>query len=242
MTMRNDTAPNIFEGLSEMLTRKKEAKSADFEEYDADMRRTVSQNLKIWRNERGISQAKLAEILGVTPGLIGMYETGKGRPSLKVLRDMHDILGLDITWLLTGEEVHLPEKYVQVLMPLTAFIGPQKLTPVTVYVAKEHESDDRAEYIYTPENFKKKFGDVEPESVGFEKEELHATFLDAFNEPIKEFVLESDKRYDQYKRGLITHNQYMNWLCDYMDDRGNIPTGWRAGSYYRSENYKTENE
>jgi putative transcriptional regulator len=48
------------------------------------------------RKEHKLSQAKLAELVGVSRASISLYETGEGAPSYKVLIKLSTILGLDL--------------------------------------------------------------------------------------------------------------------------------------------------
>ncbi len=51
--------------------------------------------LKLRMYEMGINQAKLSELLGVSPSRISDYLTGKCEPTLKVARDMSLKLNID---------------------------------------------------------------------------------------------------------------------------------------------------
>lgn len=62
------------------------------------------ERLKELRKARGISQAALAERLGMSKSTIGMYETGDISPSLEVLNALADYFNVDIDYLL-GKEI-----------------------------------------------------------------------------------------------------------------------------------------
>lgn len=62
------------------------------------------ERLKELRKVRGISQAALAERLGMSKSTIGMYETGDISPSLEVLNALADYFNVDIDYLL-GKEI-----------------------------------------------------------------------------------------------------------------------------------------
>lgn len=50
--------------------------------------------LKKLREERGLTQTRLARLVGVTPGLIGQIEQGKVQPSLKTLEKISEAMGV----------------------------------------------------------------------------------------------------------------------------------------------------
>jgi DNA-binding XRE family transcriptional regulator len=52
--------------------------------------------IRIWREHRGLTAAELAEEIGVTPAYISKLETGKGEPSISVLRKLSTALDADI--------------------------------------------------------------------------------------------------------------------------------------------------
>ena len=60
-------------------------------------------NLKQLRNKRGLSQAELAEKLGFSTGLIGMYESGKRKPSYEALEIIADFFNISIDYLMGKE-------------------------------------------------------------------------------------------------------------------------------------------
>lgn len=59
--------------------------------------------LKQLRQGRGYSQMKLAEILGVSTGLIGMYEIGKRKPSYEQLEAIADLFNVSTDYLIGKE-------------------------------------------------------------------------------------------------------------------------------------------
>ena len=54
------------------------------------------------RRQRGMSQARLAAQLGVSPSAVGMYEQGRREPSADVLVEMGRIFGVSVDYILTG--------------------------------------------------------------------------------------------------------------------------------------------
>lgn len=62
------------------------------------------ERLKELRSKRGISQAALAERLGMSKSTIGAYETGDITPSLEALNALADYFNVDISYLLGKED------------------------------------------------------------------------------------------------------------------------------------------
>lgn len=60
--------------------------------------------LKELRKAKGISQATLAERLGLSKSTIGMYETGDITPSVDALEQIADFFNVDMNYLLGKEE------------------------------------------------------------------------------------------------------------------------------------------
>ncbi len=60
--------------------------------------------VRVWREYRGLTAAMLAEIIGVTPAHISKLETGKGEPSISLLRKLAAALDVDIDSLVGAGE------------------------------------------------------------------------------------------------------------------------------------------
>lgn len=52
--------------------------------------------IRVWREHRGLTAALLAEGVGVTPAHISKLETGKGEPSIALLRKLAVALDVDL--------------------------------------------------------------------------------------------------------------------------------------------------
>lgn len=77
--------------------------------------------LKNLRKARGYSQIELAGKLGVSPGLIGMYETGKRKPSYELLEAIGDFFNVSTDYLQgreTGSEYYLDPEVAQLAQDL----------------------------------------------------------------------------------------------------------------------------
>lgn len=56
------------------------------------------------RSRKGISQVQLAKDIGVSPGLIGMYESGKRMPSVEVQETLADYFNVSLDYLMGREQ------------------------------------------------------------------------------------------------------------------------------------------
>lgn len=64
--------------------------------------------MAIARNELGLSQARMAEALGMSQRAYQSYETGKRSMPVEALVDMHRQFGVDLNWILLGVEAVRP--------------------------------------------------------------------------------------------------------------------------------------
>lgn len=55
------------------------------------------------RRERGLTQAALAQRLGISPSAVGMYEQGRRQPDTQTLRRMAQVFGVTVDALLEEE-------------------------------------------------------------------------------------------------------------------------------------------
>jgi len=62
---------------------------------ESDLRAILGENLKRYRNYRGFSQAKLAEILDISPNFVSDLETGKRWLSSDTLVNIAKSLGVE---------------------------------------------------------------------------------------------------------------------------------------------------
>ncbi len=68
------------------------------------------------RRQAGMNQAKLAQLLGVSPSAVGMYEQGRREPSSDVLVQMGKIFGVSVDYILTGTPSAQEEARLQQLL------------------------------------------------------------------------------------------------------------------------------
>lgn len=66
--------------------------------------------LKILRKEKNINQQRLAFDLHISREALSYYENGKREPSLQLLLDMSKYFNVSINYLITGEEINIPNK------------------------------------------------------------------------------------------------------------------------------------
>ena len=66
------------------------------------------------REEKGLSQAKLGELLGVTNKAVSRWENGRGYPDTSILLNLANVLGITVDELLKGEIIDTRKKAKQV--------------------------------------------------------------------------------------------------------------------------------
>jgi transcriptional regulator with XRE-family HTH domain len=63
----------------------------------------INTNLKFWRRELSLTQAQLADKLGIKRSLIGAYEEGRAEPKLTTLVKMARLFGISLDALVTTD-------------------------------------------------------------------------------------------------------------------------------------------
>ena len=61
------------------------------------------------RKERGLTQAVLAEKLGITDRAVSKWERGKGLPNVAIMSELCDVLNININELFTGERLAMDQ-------------------------------------------------------------------------------------------------------------------------------------
>lgn len=74
------------------------------QEQSAELYIQMGLRLRKFRREKDYTQEKMSEILGISPAYYGKIERGVNSLSIKRLKTLHDKLGIDITYLITGIE------------------------------------------------------------------------------------------------------------------------------------------
>jgi transcriptional regulator with XRE-family HTH domain len=70
-----------------------------------DLRKVLAANIKLCRKARGLSQAKLAEIVNISDNYIALMETGRRFPSIAMLERIASALEIDILELFSMKSV-----------------------------------------------------------------------------------------------------------------------------------------
>lgn len=83
------------------------------------VRKTVAENIRILRTERGLSQEELASALFVTRQTVSNYETGRSAPDLDTLQRVCTVLGVSLSDLMNNP----PPKPAPVDSRLWLFLG-----------------------------------------------------------------------------------------------------------------------
>ena len=76
---------------------------------ESDLRAILGENLKKYRTSKAYSQAKLAEILDISPNFISDIETGKRWLSSDTLVNLAEALGIDVYELLKPPQIPTDE-------------------------------------------------------------------------------------------------------------------------------------
>ncbi|GAB3295049.1 helix-turn-helix domain-containing protein [Hymenobacter tenuis] len=63
----------------------------------------INTNLKFWRRELSLTQAQMAEKLGIKRSLVGAYEEGRAEPKLVTLVNMARLFGISLDALVTTD-------------------------------------------------------------------------------------------------------------------------------------------
>lgn len=68
----------------------------------------LSERLKELRNEKEISQRKLADFLKISPSTIAMYETNQRDPDTDMLQNLADFFNVSVDYLLGRTDIRQP--------------------------------------------------------------------------------------------------------------------------------------
>lgn len=103
-----------FQTLFSPLQYSHKARYIAEEEYDMDMKASrIGRNIKIRRIEAGMTQAALAEAIGVTTQQISNWERGQSLITLNRLIDVSLAFGIDLNLLLGVEFSAAPKKILR---------------------------------------------------------------------------------------------------------------------------------
>ena len=71
----------------------------------------LGERIKFWRQQRGLTQERLAEKVELTPGFMSLVETGKKRASLETLLSICTEVEITLNELLVGNQLPQPGDY-----------------------------------------------------------------------------------------------------------------------------------
>ena len=72
-----------------------------------------SKRLRKCRNDKQLSMSEIAQKLGLaSSSQISRYESGENFPDVYTLSKLHEVLGIDLHWLITGEQ-YSPQKRLE---------------------------------------------------------------------------------------------------------------------------------
>lgn len=67
------------------------------------------------REKRGLTQAKLGELVGVGSKAVSKWETGKGLPDISLIDPLAKALGVSVIELLSGDDIHNANRSCNIL-------------------------------------------------------------------------------------------------------------------------------
>lgn len=77
------------------------------------MSEEIINRIKQIRKETGLSQEKFAKTIGVSPGNVSSWESGKALPGAIALKLIHENLGYSVNWILTGKDEKVEKSKVE---------------------------------------------------------------------------------------------------------------------------------
>ena len=95
LPLTDDNVPLTDKNLIELDLLSKLVSEYEDEHYPIKTPSLVNV-MKLRMYEMGLSQAKLSELLGVSPSRISDYFTGRSEPTLKVAREISKKLNIDV--------------------------------------------------------------------------------------------------------------------------------------------------
>ena len=61
--------------------------------------------IKRMRENKGITQSQLADLIGVSDKAVSKWETAKGLPDISLIEPLANALGISVTELFSGEQI-----------------------------------------------------------------------------------------------------------------------------------------
>lgn len=109
------------------------------------------------RNERGLNQRELAELLGVSNGAIGMWETGKRQPDLDTIKKIASFFNVTVDYLIGNQQISIdyvnyqtdsPEFALNFKMRIQDLIAEQKMSEDEFAKRTEFHNEEKDSYLY----------------------------------------------------------------------------------------------
>ena len=83
-----------------------------------DNKKKLGERIRLYRMSRGMSQEKLASLVGVKRNTISMYETGKREPDMDVIEALADVFNVSMRDMVPedkGHDVIIPQENRRIL-------------------------------------------------------------------------------------------------------------------------------
>ena len=74
------------------------------------------------RKKKGISQAELAKLLGTKAPVVGRYERGEVNPSIEVAKNLSNILGVSLDYLVGNTDLELDSTVLKRVEDILSFL------------------------------------------------------------------------------------------------------------------------
>lgn len=120
------------------------------------------------RKEKGLKQAELAEMLGVTSKTVSRWETGKYMPDLSLFTDISNILGITINELLQGERLIKKKNSDSIEIEIKLEIEENQYKELFNFFldgSSKHTNKKQHDIYFSPENPKFFGGDIDDECI-----------------------------------------------------------------------------
>ena len=120
------------------------------------------------RKEKGLKQAELAEMLGVTSKTVSRWETGKYMPDLSLFTDISNILGVTINEILQGERLIKKKNSDSIEIEIKLEIEENQYKELFKFFkdgSSKHTNKKQHDIYFSPENPKFFGGDIDDECI-----------------------------------------------------------------------------
>ena len=121
-----------------------------------DTKNTLAARIKKLRKDKGLSQAKLAKIIGVSPGNLGDWERAHSTPGAKALIALTDFFEVSTDWILKGEDtgefsgISLPGEQIKKLLKLLLDVSADEREELILLMDCNVQYLARRKYLQSP--------------------------------------------------------------------------------------------